>query len=488
MNAWSRFRSLHTLDSDPPEHARPSDGLITFSVMWGLATILSLVSRMDALIGTFGLPIAAFSWLVIGSALALIARPRDTRLLLWLALLMCAHYALRLPVASNNQTIAFVMNASIAVVLLLVLVREKGATVRHAAYEQLRVIARALIAVMYIYGIFHKINTDFLDPQVSCAVSLYQPLTTLFDLQDNLLGRYGAIYSTFIVEAITLVALYWKRYFAVGLIIGLVFHYIIPISAFSWYMDFSSLVFALYMLSVPREVSGALYVLASRLFRNVSQRSAAIGAFIALAILLVIASLVVSALSFEYSDRPARLLWHSVWLIVWAVVGGGAMILVTRAALAMLPYSKAQPDRQPLWLYAFPAALFVSSFSPYIGLKTESSIAMFSNLHTEGGVTNHLMFDRPPYLFDYQAKLFRVLDSSDPQMRQIAQRGEALVELELARWLRKKPQDWISYVSDGQRFDRVTRDTFRGREFSALERTFLIFKPVDFRRPKVCTH
>ena len=108
---------------------------------------------------------------------------------------------------------------------------------------------------MYFYGIFHKINTDFFDPTVSCAVALYQPLAGGFGLADNIVGQWVAIWATFIIETITIVALYWKRFFAIGLIGGMMFHYVIPISVYSWYMDFSSLVLALYILSIPREVS-----------------------------------------------------------------------------------------------------------------------------------------------------------------------------------------------------------------------------------------
>jgi hypothetical protein len=110
---------------------------------------------------------------------------------------------------------------------------------------------------MYFYGIFHKINTDFLDPRVSCAVALYDPLARGFGFDGHPIGHQIAIWSTFIIETITLIALYWKRYFAVGLICGLMFHFVIPISTYSWYMDFSSLVLALYALSIPREVSTA---------------------------------------------------------------------------------------------------------------------------------------------------------------------------------------------------------------------------------------
>lgn len=468
---------------------RPSDGLVTFAVMWGFAAILSLASKFDNVVGTYGLAVAAFTWINLAAAVAVIVRPRQTWRLGLLALLMAAHYALRMPVASNNQTISFVMNASILVVVGMALAQgANGSKLREIAYDRLRVVARALLAVMYFYGIFHKINTDFLDPQVSCAVALYVPLTQLFGVEDSLFGRYGAIAATFVVEAITIIALYWKRFFAIGLILGLVFHYVIPISGFSWYMDFSSLVFALYMLSVPRDVSGALHATTSRFLRRLPTSSAGIAALVALVALLVIGTAVVAALALGFPARPGRLLWHSVWLIVWAVVGGVSMVFVTRAALAMLPYDPTPGPAQPGWLYLFPAALFVTSLSPYVGLKTESSIAMFSNLHTEGGVSNHLLFARPPYLFDYQSKLARVVDSSEPRLRDAAARGHALVQLELVRWLEKNPRHWVSYELEGRRFERVTQENYAGWRPNPVEQALLIFKPVDFARPKVCTH
>ena len=78
--------------------------------------------------------------------------------------------------------------------------------------------------------------------------------------------------------------------------------------------------------------------------------------------------------------------YHSVWVLFWAVYGGIAMVLLTWVALDYLPWRGHVGSRQPLWVYSFPLVLFLTCLSPYMGLKTESSIAMFSNLHTEGGV------------------------------------------------------------------------------------------------------
>lgn len=484
--AWDLIRPHRTeLDTT----ARPSDGLVVFAAMWGFATMLSIADRARALGGELGIAIGVSQWLVLGLCLALIARPRQTWLLGLVAAVMVAQYVYRMPVASNNQTIAFFMNGAILTVVALEVVKTRsGAIDRDTAYERLRVVARALLAVMYFYGIFHKINHDFLDPQVSCAISLYEPLARPFGLDQNIVGRYGAIAATFVVELIAMVVLYWRRYFWVGLILALIFHYIIPISGFSWYMDFSSLVLALYILSTPREVSAGFYSTVVAVLRKIPVRSPGNAAIAALLLLLAVSAVLVFAIAEYYPPRDKKLLWHSSWLVVWAVVGGAAMVLVTRAALLTLPYSEQRGERQPAWLYLFPATLFVMSLSPYLGLKTESSIAMFSNLHTEGGQTNHLLLDPPPYAAGYQDSVVRILASDDGRLKGLAARGGHMVMFELARNLRERPGIWVTYEANGRVYDRVTGDTIDYPQPSLLERKLLIFKDVDFTRPKVCTH
>lgn len=470
---------------------RASDGLATFSVMWAVALIFSVMSHYGDLTLANGPVVAVIEYGVIALCVPVLLAPRRLELLLLLAGAMAFQYLYRLPVASNNQTIAFVMNVAIIFVIGLTVLRGLDRpTARDEAYERLRVVARALLAVMYFYGIFHKINTDFLDPNASCAVALYKPLVGTFGLSDNMVGRYGSIISTFVVESIALVCLYWRRYFAIGLIIGLVFHYIIPISAYSWYMDFSSLVFALYTLSVPREVSVAFYARCSAILRRFPSRSAGGMAVIALVALFLAASFLSMSLRsiagpFEVTEMMA---WHSSWIVIWSVVGGVSMVVLCWAALEALPYRPVALPRQPAWVYAFPFVLFLTCLSPYLGLKTESSIAMFSNLHTEGGTTNHLLFARPLYIAPYQRDVALIEASSDERMQEMADRKLGVVRFELERRMRNHRDDWYSFTMNGRRYDRATAATFPIESYNLVERRLLIFKPVDYARPKTCTH
>lgn len=469
------------------------DGLTAFAPIWAIATLFSIAGDRSDILFRAGLFPSVVTWLTVATALLLIMRPRATILLIALSTLMLTRYAMHMPVASNNKMISAFMNAGVLIIAAQAyLTLGPGQVAREVLYERMRVVGRALLAVMYFYGIFHKINTDFFDPRVSCAVALYTPLAGGFGLGESLAGKYLAIWSTFIVETITLVALYWKRYFAVGLIFGLVFHFVIPISAYSWYMDFSSLVLALYVLSVPREVSAEFYEGCARLFRGLRERLGEIGIVLPFTIVVALAASLVLALKYlnpEVRAAPFHL-WQSMWVLLWVIYGGVTMVLLVHASLDHLPWHGRHPARQPLWLYLIPLALFVWCASPYVGLRTEGTIAMFSNLHTEGGVTNHLVIRKPAEWFGYQKDVAMIRDASDPAMQRLAARGDhGLVMHSLQEYLRKHPTQWVTYELDGVRHEKVMAGSpALPPPPNWIERTFLIFKPVDFARPKVCTH
>ncbi|WP_080578872.1 thiol-disulfide oxidoreductase [Sinorhizobium fredii] len=466
------------------------DGLTAFTPFWAMAAIFSIAGDVYSLIGYKGPAYTILSWFVVLLSLLLLLYPRRTGILLALVAVSLLLYGLRLPVASNNKTITAVMNGAILLSAALLYLKTGGraAIDRTAVYSQIRVVARALLAIMYFYGIFHKINTDFLDPSVSCAVGLYVPLARPFGLEDNLFGRNLAIYATFIIEAIAIVALYWKRYFAIGFILALVFHYVIPISAYSWYMDFSSLVFALYVLSIPVPASKQLYGISLEAANTLREQFGRVGTLVPGAVLTVFAVAVVMLLTLAYPEPTFDMVVHSVWILVWSVVGGVAMIVLTYVALQNLPCDNVSAPRPPAWVYVLPGLFFLSCLSPYLGLKTESSINMFSNLHTEGGATNHLLFSSPPYLFKYQNEVVKIVDSSEPYLVQQSRDGKYHILHEIKKQLRWKPEAWVTYVKDGETVTRATAATLADEMPSLLERKLLIFKLVDFSRPKVCTH
>jgi len=269
------------------------------------------------------------------------------------------------------------------------------------------------------------------------------------------------------------------------------FHFVIPISVYSWYMDFSSLVLALYILSVPREVSERFYETCARLFRLLRERFGMLGQALPFGIVIGGAVLLVGVLSVfssQTSIAPSHA-YQSVWVLIWVAYGGLAMLLLADAAINHLPWRGTVGPRRPLWLYAVPATLFILCTAPYLGLRTEASIAMFSNLHTEAGVSNHLLITEPLALFPYQSEVAMIKASSDPDLQRFADRNQGLVMFSLKERLKKKPEAWVTYELNGVRYEQATaRSLGAFTHASFWERKLLIFKHVDFARPKVCTH
>jgi hypothetical protein len=184
-----------------------------------------------------------------------------------------------------------------------------------------------------------------------------------------------------------------------------------------------------------------------------------------------------------------RHLYWSVWILLWTVYGAVSMTLLANVALDHLPWRGQHAPRPPLWIYIFPVTLFISCLSPYVGLKTESSIAMFSNLRTEGGDINHYLFDKPPYLFHYQDETVRILAASHHYLQPFVANQQGMVMFDFKEFLRRHPDDWVTYSQNGKVYEKATFASFAAQpQANLIERNLLIFKPVEFRRPQVCTH
>ena len=67
--------------------------------------------------------------------------------------------------------------------------------------------------------------------------------------------------------------------------------------------------------------------------------------------------------------------------------------------------------------WVLPALLVFDGINPYLGLKTDTAFAMYSNLRSEGGRTNHLIWRHPLDLGNYQEDLVQIVESNDPPLK-----------------------------------------------------------------------
>lgn len=79
----------------------------------------------------------------------------------------------------------------------------------------------------------------------------------------------------------------------------------------------------------------------------------------------------------------------------------------------------------PVWLYALPVCLLVFALTSHLGLRTAGNLSMYSNLRTEAGQNNHLLLgDDPLKWFGYQEDVVHIVDIGD----------EATIRRYLNRW------------------------------------------------------
>ncbi len=146
-------------------------------------------------------------------------------------------------------------------------------------------------------------------------------------------------------------------------------------------------------------------------------------------------------------------------------------------------------------LLVFPLLVVLNGMSPYLGLRTVPAFSMFSNLRTEGGITNHLFMPATALrVASYQEDLVTILAVEDHGLRRFARRPRRTF-FDLQRIVQKmaleqgKTDIAISFRRGGRRV--VLRNAERDPDLMAgnpwLERKLLRFRAVPISRRRECS-
>ncbi|RYF85284.1 MAG: hypothetical protein EOO03_13535 [Chitinophagaceae bacterium] len=148
----------------------------------------------------------------------------------------------------------------------------------------------------------------------------------------------------------------------------------------------------------------------------------------------------------------------------------------------------------PRWSFAIvPVIVFLNGLSPYLGLKTENSYSMYSNLRTEGGISNHYLIPAGVQIFDYQKDLVEIVSSTDSTLNKFALKNQLLVYFSFKDLVAIRKPQRVEYLLNGQKkvFDlknaKATNDPLlRGN--SLLLRNLLAFRTISKFEPQPCAH
>jgi hypothetical protein len=460
--------------------------LATFAVLVALAVIAwhaqtSIPFRVD--------------WQTAGFVIALLVViwPFSGALFLLLASVEVLSIVIALPAINTNRLLQLFIFASIASTGTYVLARSGFRRLASGSWlELLQPLLRLQLVIVYGLTAWHKLNTDFLNPQSSCAVFLFErtPFWHLHAGSDTF--RWGLILGTIVTEALLPVGLSIRKTRNFAICYGVLFHISL---GFSEFYAFSITMMSLLFLFTPDgfcDVAIDFWLGRKRWLRR--------GLCIALLTILT-SVLILTAIKFGPSLSEIRhvrglvgglnLLWLKVaywawyWMLLIYLLPLGLFVWLWRAEPASFEPAAKCFRRIPAVFWVLPALLVFDGLNPYLGLKTDTAFAMYSNLRSEGGITNHLIWRHPLALANYQLDLVRVVESNNASLQAIATRGWPIPFLELRQRVYALNRDdkkniSITFVRAGKttRVDNVELDTELATRPSLLERKLLIFRPI----------
>ena len=385
-----------------------------------------------------GLPVLDLHGLVVVLAAWVLARPAAPLRVVALAVAEVVAVGRDLPTIGDHTLLAAVTALAFALAFGGAAVRSRRLPAAEALWSRLAPFLRLQAVLLYAAAALAKVNAGFVDAATSCAGPLAAQLA-FFD-PSLLEGRWHvgpAIVTTIAVEAVLAVLLAIRRTRTAGVLVGAIFHAILALAG---NVPFAAYALALYVAFLPAAALPAW---------RLPARAPAVGAVaLLLAALGLVASRADAGAVREALHVPLRI------VVAGALVGFAVAVARRTGGRAGAASGRLRSLRPG---YALAAALLVvNAASPYVGLKTEASFAMYSNLQTEPGYWNHLLVPEAVRVFGAQDDLVRIASATAPTLERRRRGGALMVRQELERYLRRHPRERATYVDARDPSRRVT--------------------------------
>ena len=438
-------------------------------------------------------------WLLSGlvlAAVAVIHRPASVGRLLCLAIVQLLDVAYYLPVVPNHWLLTGIVSLAILGAAVVVALRAGLTAVQLGElYQTLTPPVRISAAVFYFFTFFHKLNTDFLNPDVSCAVRFFeQTLTPFAPLGLTALPGVGVavIWATLAAELFLAVGLAVPRWRQAACLLGVGFHLLLALDAPHLFYNFSAVMFAVLWVCLP----------ASRAAWIARQPGGRFGRWHFLGGYALIVGL-----AWWFPAEAGRVtafglsgLWFAFALTLLSRAGlmGRCNVLqlaraTRRSRTRPTPPAPiaARPRRRIAGvLLLLPALVLLNGLSPYLGLKTRTAWQMYSNLNLAADDSNHYLI---PYSLDvggFLADSVRILTTSDPVLStEYVQTGRRITWFELRRYVAQHSVKELTYVRPARAagpFGPVAEDGPRKTRGRATLEKLLIFRPIGAASAGVC--
>jgi hypothetical protein len=478
----TRDETSNNLAAGHPDHATVFIWIFAVSSIWHYTSSSTEISRYLLHYDSLVTPLIILS---IVTAIVAAAYPGRTWALLTFSVGQLVAIGFRFPFVADHLVMELFLNLSIVLAFLYLAISGKSLRVTTAdIFTLFGPVGRWLLMIMYFYGTFHKFNPGFMSLESSCAV----PFVAGFPLPGALLAQewtqWAAIYGTLIVESIAMVLLLSARTKYIGMLLGMSFHFVIGISKFGTMAHFSAFAMALHTLFLPSSIGARL--------ANLS----VVPQFLKKAGTIRILTIAVIGLQLLFALHLGITRQGYLVNSLYALFGLSLLYFVLRHG-QIRPEDAPYRLRSPLTvLNLIPVWFFLHCLSPYVGLGTGGTAAMFSGLRTEGGISNHYIIREPIRLFHYQDDIVYIEETQNNTLKAAMHDGQGIVLFDFQRHftvrenlilpIKLRVNDVSYSIDDVDAFRNFANKRFTKQSW--LERKYMSFRLVDEPQPNRCRH
>ena len=387
-------------------------------------------------------------------------RPSSVRLFSLVAVAQIVNCVVFMPFVVNHWLFLALMELAVLLCAAKLWINSRPTSPHPGAlYREVLPVLRTLVLLMYGFAALSKLNSGFFDVELSSAVALYGHVAERLHLPQNWWTSVAAIWGTVIIELMLPIALLYPRTRAVGVLGGIGFHIAMGLSG---HIPFSAPALACLFLFVPDDLPHRLEKLQAA-YGRISRWLARIVRFTRHRLAIPAATAICSALiGIKFLQLLPR---HQIDFVVYraeklffypAALAAMYVLLLCIRQPGKLTYKRRSFHPTRFVHVAVPLLMVLNCLCPYVGLKTECSITMFSNLRTEVDRWNHFFMPQAMRVFAFQNDPVRIISSSDPKLQKSADEGVDWIYFDFVRYVTERPELAVAFEYQG-RIEKIQR-------------------------------
>jgi hypothetical protein len=418
-----------------------------FSVFWAFAAIFHLLDAAQfAGLFTNPKPSDIIEAVVACAALLILANPGHLGAFTVLAVATPISAWIEAPVLGNHWLLeAFV---DLAFLVVIVYSRRGRSIDRDRLGQVFFPVARFILLAFYCFAAFSKLNSAFVNSQVSCANFFANETFNSLGLPSQWLRGSGLVagifpYVVIATECAIPILLMIRRTRHFGVAFAVAFHSFVALDLSHPFSDFSAALIPLFLLFLPADFWVKVQDRVVHETRWVRTVLSALMTGTALGLVLCL---------WDYNNFSQTVILNGrmPYWIVFDVV-----ILVLLGRYLLFKHDPPEPvlDLPPKAKLALivPALVVANGLTPYLEIKNSYGWNMYSNLVTAGGSSNHFLIRGTAHVTDFQDHLVNIISSNDPNLQVYAGYRYYVPVLQLQAYLSNHPDDSLVYSVDGVR-------------------------------------